>query len=403
MRIGDLARGAIDTRHLRPGQRGVVSPGAEPGVGDRETCRRATRRIRRRTRPGGNRDARGARRRGLVHPGFQRGAQRVSRRRRVAPNRVCGFRDRTGARAIPPRDADDHRGALHGRGRGARRAVGAQPGDDTAHSCRRHRRHNRHAARKITRSDATRRRAFLRTHEPRVGGRTQRGRDVARRDRVGRRRRRGQAGEARACEAADGVDEWDDWIQKKKIQRHARRRGLDTRLHRGERGPQVRGLVPANRRPHRGNAAGRRVRPTTRRRGRSRRSRANSTRTDGRRKPKKPNTRKKTKTKGHRPARRRRRARARSVPFPRPDHARVGDRRARRAADDAEGRVRRGGSDGEGRGVALRGARLREVPRRPRVPPRRVHRRGDGSMGRNARRGKGLGTTWGSSRGSKRG
>ena len=109
---------------------------------------------------------------------------------------------------------------------------------------------------------------------------------------------------------------WDDWIQKKKIQRHARRRGLDTRLHRGERGPQVRGLVPANRRPHRGNAAGRRVRPTTRRRGRSRRSRANSTRTDGRRKPKKPNTRKKTKTKGHRPARRRR-PRSRSIgPLP---------------------------------------------------------------------------------------
>ena len=55
MRIGDLARGAIDTRHLRPGQRGVVSPGAEPGVGDRATCRRATRRIRRRTRGGGDR------------------------------------------------------------------------------------------------------------------------------------------------------------------------------------------------------------------------------------------------------------------------------------------------------------------------------------------------------------
>ena len=133
VRDASVENRAIDSGAVRAWQRGVVPAGAQRGVGDRATRGRAAYvppnvavvRPRGYARVGTRKRARRDR---LVRAGFQRRAQRVSRRVAPPPNRLYVTRAGEDTGDVPTGDAGGHRGALHGGRGGTRRAARAREG-----------------------------------------------------------------------------------------------------------------------------------------------------------------------------------------------------------------------------------------------------------------------------------
>ena len=174
VRDASVENWAIDPGAVRAWQRGVVPAGAQRGVGDRATRGRAAYvppnvvvavRPRGYARVGTRKRARRDR---LVRAGFQRRAQRVSRRVAPPPNRLYVTRAGEDTGDVPTGDAGGHRGALHGGRGGTRRAARARKGRGLWVTVERHAHNAGDAACRLARGDGAVRGSRPSRHQRRV-------------------------------------------------------------------------------------------------------------------------------------------------------------------------------------------------------------------------------------------